>query len=233
MDLELIIDEVFKRIMDKTRQNEMVTEERSTKMFLQCDGSLLSIAGYETVLLDAVKDKNQFRNYEFLVISELSIDEMAASVSGLSINEKTRVLRQFLLTGKPVYVIEEGLEHRAYKAIANPVFYNLFKEQEMKLIQYGLRIMTAVALESALGSEEKKPSPEIFKKETSEQSAASVLSSDIQSSDSQYSTVKKLINHELAKQLAVEATIILKTGTLITPYAKDVFKESNTTITFI
>lgn len=228
MDLELIIDEVFKRIMDKTRQNEMVTEERSTKMFLQCDGSLLSIAGYETVILDAVKDKNQFRNYEFLVISELSIDEMAASVSGLSINEKTRVLRQFLLTGKPVYVIEEGLEHRAYKAIANPVFYNLFKEQEMKLIQYGLRIMTAVALESALGSEEKKPSPEIFKKETSEQSAVSVLASDIQ-----YSTVKKLINHELAKQLAVEATIILKTGTLITPYAKDVFKESNTTITFI
>lgn len=228
MDLELIIDEVFKRIMDKTRQNEMVREERSTKMFLQCDGNLLSIAGYETVLLDAVKDKNQFRNYEFLVISELSIDEMAASVSGLSINEKTRVLRQFLLTGKPVYVIEEGLEHRAYKAIANPVFYNLFKEQEMKLIQYGLRIMTAVALESALGSEEKKPSPEIFKKETSEQSAVSVLASDIQ-----YSTVKKLINHELAKQLAVEATIILKTGTLITPYAKDVFKESNTTITFI
>ena len=228
MDLELIIDEVFKRIMDKTRQIEMPVEERSTKMFLQCDGSLLSIAGYETVLLDTVKDKNQFRNYEFLVIRELSIDEMAASVNGLVINEKTRVLRQFLLTGKSVYVIEEGLEHRAYKAIANPVFYNLFKEQEMKLIQYGLRIMTAVALEIALGSEEKKPSPEIFKKETSEQSAASVLSSDIQ-----YSTVKKLINHELAKQLAVEATIILKTGTLITPYAKDVFKESNTTITFI
>ena len=228
MDLELIIDEVFKRIMDKTRQNEMATEERPTKMFLQCDGSLLSIAGYETILLDTVKDKNQFRNYEFLVIRKLSIDEMAASVNGLAINEKTRVLRQFLLTGKTVYVIEEGLEHRAYKAIANPVFYNLFKDQEMKLIQYGLRIMTAVALESALGSEEKTISPEIFKKETSEQSAVSVSSSDIQ-----YSTVKKLINHELAKQLAVEANIILKTGTLITPYAKDVFKESKTTITFI
>lgn len=228
MDLELIIDEVFKRIMDKTRQNEMVIEERSTKMFLQSDGSLLSITGYETVLLDAVKDKNQFRNYEFLVISRLSIDEMAASVNGLAINEKTRVLRQFLLTGKPVYIIEEGLEHRAYKAIANPVFYNIFKEQEMKLIQYGMRIMTAVALESALGSEEKTTSPEIFKKATSEQSAVSASSSDIQ-----YSTVKKLINHELAKQLAVEANIILKTGTLITPYAKDVFKESNSTITFI
>lgn len=228
MDIELIIDEVFKRIMDKTRQSEMATADRPTKMFLQCDGSLLSIAGYETILLDTVKDKNQFRNYEFLVISKLSIDEMAASVNGLAISEKTRVLRQFLLTGKTVYVIEEGLEHRAYKAIANPVFYNIFKDQEMKLIQYGMRIMTAVALESALGSEEKKISPEIDKKETSEQSAVSVSSSDIQ-----YSTVKKLINHELAKQLAVEANIILKTGTLITPYAKDVFKESNTTITFI
>lgn len=228
MDLELIIDEVFKRIMDKTRQIEMPVEERSTKMFLQCDGSLLSITGYETVLLDTVKDKNQFRNYEFLVIRELSIDEMAASVNGLVINEKTRVLRQFLLTGKSVYVIEEGLEYRAYKAIANPVFYNIFKEQEMKLIQYGMKIMTAIALESALSSETKTISPEILKKETSEQSVVSVLASDIQ-----YSTVKKLINHELAKQLAVEATIILKTGTLITPYAKDVFKESNTTITFI
>lgn len=228
MDLELIIDEVFKRIMEKSNQNEMAREEHPTKMFLQCDGSLLSIAGYETVLLDTVKDKNQFRNYEFLVISKLSIDEMAASVNGLAINEKTRVLRLFLLTSKPVYVIEEGLEHRAYKAIANPVFYNIFKDQEMKLIQYGMKIMTAVALESDLVTEEKKPSPEIFRKETSEQSAVSREASEFH-----YSTVKKLINHELAKQLAVEANVILKTGTLITPYAKDVFKESNTTITFI
>lgn len=232
MDLELIIDEVFKRIMDKTKQNEMATAAIPNKMFLQCDGRLLSIAGYETVLLDTVldmdKDQNQFQRYEFLVITKLSIDEMAASVSGLAINEKTRVLRQFLLTGKTVYVIEEGLEHRAYKAIANPVFYNIFKDQETKLIQYGMRIMSAVALEAALVSEEKTGSPEIFKKEIFEKSEVGVPSTGIQ-----YSTEKKLISHELAKQLAVESKIVLKTGTLITPYAKDVFRESNTTITFI
>ncbi|MBI4855546.1 MAG: hypothetical protein HY818_02215 [Acetobacterium woodii] len=228
MDLELIIDEVFKRIMDKTEQNEMATVAIPNKMFLQSDGNLLSIAGYETTLLDTVKDQNQLQRYEFLVITKLSIDEMAASVSGLSINEKTRVLRQFLLTGKTVYVIEDGLEHRAYKAIANPVFYNIFKDQETKLIQYGLRIMSAVALESTLIAGEKTVTPEILKKETLENAKVSVSSTGIQ-----YSTEKKLVSHELAKQLAVEAKIVLKTGTLITPYAKDVFRESNTNITFI
>ncbi|MBU4439117.1 MAG: hypothetical protein L6276_01430 [Acetobacterium sp.] len=228
MDLEQIIDEVFKRIMDKTKQNEMATAAIPNKMFIQSDGNLLSIAGYETVLLDTVTDQNQLQRYEFLVITKLSIDEMAASVSGLSINEKTRVLRQFLLTGKTVYVIEEGLEHRAYKAIANPVFYNIFKDQETKLIQYGLRIMSAVALESTLVAGEKTVTPEILRKETLENSEVSVSSTGVQ-----YSTEKKLISHELAKQLAVEANIVLKTGTLITPYAKDVFRESNTIITFI
>nr|WP_320026624.1 hypothetical protein [uncultured Acetobacterium sp.] len=228
MDLELIIDEVFKRIMDKTKQNELAAAAIPNKMFLQSDGNLLSIAGYETTLLDTVKDQNQLQRYEFLVITKLSIDEMAASVSGLSINEKTRVLRQFLLTGKTVYVIEDGLEHRAYKAIANPVFYNIFKDQETKLIQYGLRIMSAVALESTLVAGEKTVTPEILRKETLENSEVSVSSTGVQ-----YSTEKKLISHELAKQLAVEANIVLKTGTLITPYAKDVFRESNTIITFI
>lgn len=247
MDLERLIDEVYQRIIDKTKQEEItkavskeaVSKEavRPGKKFLQCEGKVLSIAGYEAVLFETIKDKSQFRDYQFLVITRLSIDEMAASVSGLAINEKTRVLRQFLLTGKTVYVMEEGLEHRAYKAIANPVFYNVFKDQETKLIQYGMQIMSAIALETALDTGEKMVSAETIRNETVAESAVRSGSNAIQSneikSSNKYTTVKKLINHELAKQLASEANITLKVGTLITPYANDVFRESNTRITFI
>ncbi|KNZ42494.1 hypothetical protein [Acetobacterium bakii] len=228
MDLELVTNEVFKRLIEKINQYQTEVEAISGKKFLQCDGTAVTIPGYEAVFLEAIKDNNDFLGYEFLVISKLSIDEMAASVNGVAINGKTRALRQFLLTGKNVYVIEEGLEYRMYKAIANPVFYNVFRDHEKQLELCGVRIMSIVALESSLISEGKAALPEVAKKEIREESTATVIKPV-----AKCSTVKKLINFELAKQLAVEPNIVLKTGTLVTPYANDVFRESNTTITYI
>jgi hypothetical protein len=228
MNLELITNEVFNRIIEKINQHQTEIEAIPGKKLLQCDDMAMAIPGYEAVMLDTLKDKNDFLGYEFLVISKLTVDEMSASVNGVAINDKTRALRQFLLTGKDVYVLEEGLEYRMYKAIANPVFYNVFRDHEKQLELCGDRIMSSVALESMLISEEKAVLPKTEKKETrAEPTIVNGLTTV------KYSTVKKLINYELAKKLAAEPNIVLKIGTLVTPYANDVFKESNTTITFI
>ncbi|HEY5555454.1 hypothetical protein [Acetobacterium sp.] len=228
MDIDLITNEVFNRLMEKVKPHQVKCDEITSKKFLQCDGDAVIISGYETVFLDDVKDKKEFSGYEFLVVCKLTIDEIASSVNGIAINDKTRALRQFLLNGKHVYIIEEGIEHRQYKAISNPLYYTIFREYEKQLIRCGVRIMSYVALESVLSSEEKLTTSGIVKKEKIEESKNKVSSSNLE-----YSTKKKLITYELAKQLVVEPEIILHPGTMITPYAKDVFKESNSTITFI
>lgn len=229
MDLELITTEIFNRVMEKLSLHQEERQDITNKKFLQCNGEALRISGYETVCLDEVKDQQEFKGYEFLVICKLTIDEIASSVNGVAINDKTRALRQFLLQGKHVYIIEEGLEHRHYKSISNPVYYNIFREYEKQLLQYGIRIMSSVALESVLVSEEKPAVSGIEMQEITEE-IKQIKNTDA-SSKSEYSTEKKLITHELAKQLIVESKIVLRPGTLITPYAKDIFRENNSTIT--
>ncbi|PKM60877.1 MAG: hypothetical protein CVU99_05950 [Firmicutes bacterium HGW-Firmicutes-4] len=228
MNLEQITEEVINRVMAAINQSQIEVKESPAKKFLQCDGIEVSIPGYEAVAFDGFINKNDYVGYDFLVISKLSIDEMAASVNGVAINDKTRVLRQFLLIGKNVYVIEEGLEYRQYKAIANPAFYKVFKDHQKQLELCGVRIMSTIALESTFITEGKSTLPVITKKETREESTVGILSPAVK-----YSTLKKLVNIELAKELATEPNIVLKKGTLVTPYAKDFFRESNATVTFI
>lgn len=228
MDIDLITNEVFNRLMEKVNSPQVKCDEITSKKFLQCDGDAVTISGYKTVLLDKVTDKKEFSGYEFLVVCKLTIDEIASSVNGVAINDKTRALRQFLLNGKHVYIIEEGLEHRQYKSISNPLYYTIFTEYEKQLIRCGVRIMSYVALESVLNSEERLMISGTSKNEKIEEPKNIVSSSTFE-----YSTKKKLITYELAKQLVMEPKIILKSGTMVTPYAKDVFKESNSSITFI
>ena len=228
MNLDLITNEIFNQLMEKIKQQPMACDQTISKKFLQCEGEAVTISGVDQVFFDDIKDEKDYLRYEFLVIGKLTIDEMAATVNGLANNNKTMVLRQFLLNGKRVYVIEEGLEHRLYKDISNPEYYTVFREYEKQLNQFGVRIMSSAALRSVLAAEGKLTGPEIDKEEKMTASKNTHPSSSIE-----YSTEKKLITNELAKKLAVHSPIILKPGTLITPYAQDVFRENKTTITFI
>lgn len=229
MDLEQITSEIFNRVMEKIKQSQAAHSEALTKKFIQSDSDTVTIPGYDSRFLADVQDSIAILEYEFLVISRLSIDEMAAAANGTAINDKTQALRQFLLNGKLVYVIEDGLEYRHYKTTANPVYYHVFRDYEKQLLQYGVRIMSQAALESGFAAEAKPVSSGIEIKESAE--ANNPIKNANTKVKSHYSTEEKLITHELAKQLGAESPVLLKPGTLITPSAKDVFRENKVTVT--
>lgn len=227
MDVERITNEVINRVMEMLKQEHEESLGIDGKKFLKSGGDETSIPGYNGVCLENGGDINEVLSYDFFMIDKLSIEEMVSVVNGNSINEKTRLVRQFLLNGKGVYINEAGLEYREYKDISNTVYYNLFSEYEKKMQQYGINIQSKAALEKEVMS--KYVQDKSNDKRYSHLKAQEMVEED---SCIDYSTEKKLITNELALQLANESTIVLKQGTIITPFAKDAFRESNTTIQF-
>ncbi|MCG8483168.1 MAG: hypothetical protein MJA31_07675 [Clostridia bacterium] len=226
MDIEKLTNEIMHRLLEKIQSEQTENNASAKKMFLQSDGEAVSIPGYKPHDLENAKDINQLLEYEFLVLGKLTVDELASTANGQSINAKTSAVRQFLLTGKKVYIIENGLEHRAYKEVANPVYYNIFRNYEKQLVQFGVRIISPMALEKVY-------SKETVSNLSTDVKACQVCDSSKESLTINYSTKKKLVTLEMAVKMANETAVILKPGTIITPSAKDIFKEKNTDIKFV
>lgn len=226
MDIEKLTNEIMHRLLEKIQSEQTESDATAKKMFLQSEGEAVSIPGYIPHDLENAKDINHLLEYEFLVLGKLTVDELASTANGQSINAKTSAVRQFLLTGKKVYIIENGLEHRAYKEVSNPVYYNIFRNYEKQLVQFGVRIISPMALEKVY-------SKETVSNLSTDVKACQVCDSSKESLTINYSTKKKLVTLEMAVKMANETTVILKPGTIITPSAKDIFKEKNTDIKFV
>jgi ethanolamine utilization protein len=220
MDMEMITNKVVNRLMEMLKEEGEMTRGIDEKKFLRSGGNVISIPGYNAVCLEDGKGINEVLSYDFFIIDKLSVEEMVSAADGSNINEKTRLLRQFLLNGKRVYINEAGLEYRMYKGISNTVYYNNFVEYEKKLQQYGICILNKAALENDLMSR--------FVKAKTENQDKTEVDTYVN-----YTSERKLITNELAMELAKEPAVVLKSGTIITPFAKDVFKENDTRIQFV
>lgn len=229
MDLELVTNEVFNKLMKKLKENEVETITTNDKKFLQCDGKNLEIPDCQAIMLKNSTGKIKANEYEFLVIGKLSIDDMVSVANGLSSNDKTSAIREFILNGKEVYVLEEGIDYRHYKDISNPIYFNMLKDYELKISRFGIRILSSLALESIFNS-----------KDTMTKSKNDAIQNNIKTHQSEnrqqdiiYSSENKVITHKMAENLIDQKELYFKNKTIITPSAQDVFKENGTTITFI
>lgn len=54
-----------------------------------------------------------------------------------------------LLAGRPVYLTEKGLPHRASWAAANPRYYVMLEDYVTRLTQFGVRVAPWAELEAA------------------------------------------------------------------------------------
>ncbi|MPW25532.1 hypothetical protein GC105_06995 [Alkalibaculum sp. M08DMB] len=223
MDIEMLTNEVVNRLLDQIQIQKKESMYDEKKRFLQSGGDIISILDYTPSALEHLDDIKNILTYEFLVIGELSMDELAAVANGVSMNNKSDVIRRFLLNGKKVYIIKDGLEHRSYKDIAEPTYFTVFEDYEKKILQYGIQVISPMALEKIYSS--KTVSPVI--------SDINDYKNCNESSSIHYSTDKKLITQETALKMTNETTVFLKPSTIITPSASDVFRENNINIEYV
>lgn len=133
---------------------------------------------------------------------------------------KEEAIRYALLLGKTIFVLEEGLEYRSYKATANKTFYRRLLEYEECLKQYGIFFT----------SESEFPLSDNHEKQTilrKQQSGSKRNTSNTKETfdriEEQVELKKKLIIEKDLMNLNVESqsAICIEKDSIITPSALD------------
>ncbi|MEF9958673.1 MAG: hypothetical protein RR448_09685 [Niameybacter sp.] len=92
-------------------------------------------------------------NYEKVLISTLTVTQMAHLALGYGDTPEEVALLEAQLQGKQVYVLERGLEYRKYKDTAPKNLYALYHDYERTLRQYGVLIIKSIRECDTLPSE--------------------------------------------------------------------------------
>ena len=143
-------------------------------------------------------------------------------------------IRYALLLGKTIFVLEEGLEYRSYKATAHKTFYRRLLEYEECLKQYGIFFTT----ESEFSSIEKQVNQTVLRKQSSERVIKQTVIHNQSIDNKSISYFPKGTNEatevriELKKKLILEkdlmdlnvksqVVICIEKGSIVTPSALD------------
>lgn len=150
MDSEILIDEVLKELYKKLSIKENVLHcSQKPRLKLVLIGSLTSeekdLLGKEFDIFPFSSSfYQQSLSYSVVLISHMTLEELASLALGYSLKPEGNVILQTLLLDKPVYLLEHGLEYRKYKNTAHKTLYHLYQDYEKKILQYGILLVSTV-----------------------------------------------------------------------------------------
>lgn len=166
--------------------------------------------------------------YAAVVCRRVSCAQLCDMALGRDTTPAACAVSKALLAGRPVYLAEEGLPHRAFRAGANPRYYAMLEDYVTRLTQFGVRVAPQAELERLLNgqnapaktcavpeapaSSPERPSPE--RPSAEEEPFCGVLTA------------------EEARRLAKTCggTLRLGRGAILTPLARDVLREKRVTL---
>ncbi len=78
-------------------------------------------------------------DWELLLAAELSVCTMSEVAHGLPNHAESACILKGLLCGRPIFLLEQGLAYRTYRARASKPLYSIYQEQEDQLKKMGIR----------------------------------------------------------------------------------------------
>lgn len=95
-----------------------------------------------------LNDKFKVLNYhkdikdcDVLIVSRLCLRGLCNLAMGNSVSDEERFILKMLMSGKKVYIMEDGLEHKRYKQTAPKALYNKYLNFEKEIKSYGVEII--------------------------------------------------------------------------------------------
>ena len=161
-------------------------------------------------------------DYDYIVLANICTDFLASVSIGL-IRERYPVIHKALMTGTPIEIVEEGMEHRKYISTCNASFYALMVGYEEKVKSFGIDIKPLIKLDNVkevAKVNEPDNNKELVKvKESVGDKEAVVLT-------------KKLITEQMLRNERVKGItkVQVAKGALVTPLASDYAREQSMTI---
>lgn len=209
--VDLIVEEVYKKISESPKKSGtnklavIIGENRNSSLFNILDNTY-SIVQYNENIKDC----------DVVIIPFLCIKGIANLANLTTTTKSEYFIIKMLMSGKKVYVLEDGLQYRKYKNTAPKALYNKYLEFEDKLINFGVEIIQSLNIESKLlnsSSLEKVP-------------LLSNINEDKKSGEIRH---KKLISEADIRKIYMSGSrvIFVDKGSIITPLANDFVRINN------
>ena len=159
--------------------------------------------------------------YQAVFCTQVTGAQLCDMALGRDSSPATCAVAKALLAGKPVYLAEEGLPHRAHRATANPSYYALLEGYVSRLGQFGVKVAPRAALERLLqapGGAVKEPPAQLAPPQEEASGQPPVFSG--------------VLTAQEACRLAKTGggAVRLGKGTILTPLARDILREKRVTI---
>lgn len=159
--------------------------------------------------------------YTMVVCSQVSSAQLCDMALGRDSTRAACAVSKALLAGKPVYLAEEGLPHRASRATANPRYYAMLEDYVIRLTQFGVRVAPRAELERLLNCQTAPAAAPV--------KACGPVAAEIPAASETFCGV---MTAEEARRLAKTCggTLRLGAGAILTPLARDVLRDKHITL---
>ncbi|MGL5651968.1 MAG: TIGR02536 family ethanolamine utilization protein [Paraclostridium sp.] len=134
--IEFIVDEIYKKL-----ENQDVKENNDLPecvLMWERDEEKYKFLNDKFKVLNYNKD---IKDCDVLVISRLCLRGLCNLAMGNSVSDEERFILKMIMSGKKVYVMEDGLEYKRYKQTAPKTLYNKYLNFEKEIKSYGVEII--------------------------------------------------------------------------------------------
>ncbi|EQK42265.1 hypothetical protein C672_1207 [[Clostridium] bifermentans ATCC 638] len=134
--IEFIVDEIYIKL-----ENQGVKENNDLPkcvLMWERDEDKYKFLNDKFKVLNYNKD---IKDCDVLVISRLCLRGLCNLAMGNSVSDEERFILKMIMSGKKVYVMEDGLEYKRYKQTAPKTLYNKYLNFEKEIKSYGVEII--------------------------------------------------------------------------------------------
>lgn len=162
--------------------------------------------------------------FTMVVCRQISCAQLCDMALGRDASPAACAVSKALLAGKPVYLAEEGLPHRASQAAANPRYYAMLEDYVTRLTQFGVRVAPQAELERLLCGQNAP----------AKAACAAPEAPGPERPAGEQEPFRGVLTAEEARRLAKDCggTVRLGRGAILTPLARDVFREKRVTLVY-
>lgn len=141
--VELISKEVLKQLSTEGSYNRAL-DTRESILVIGGDSNreklIRTLRNYKLSFMFE-QEQPHLDDYDHLLLAEMSSKLLADSALGLENCLEGSLLMEALMSGKSVYLLEEGIAYRRYTSTAKSALLKLFQQKESELLSYGVKLV--------------------------------------------------------------------------------------------
>lgn len=201
--VNLIVEELYKKL----KETPNINDRRKKAVIMQNDNieKYYELLGAEYNLISYDED---IKDCDVVIVPKLCLKSMGNLANLICSTEEEHFIIKMLMSGRKVYIIEDGMYYKKYKNTAPKQLYNKYLDFEKQLTNYGIEI-----LRNSFNNTYKLEEAQIIN------NIPNIINID----ESAEITNKKLITESDIKKHYIKGSrlIVIDSKSILTPLAKD------------